>query len=401
MTPFRIGDSLYESLDQVPSAVIEAAYQDKLRPLCQCTTAGVPLYIAKRESKHFVKRMPDSGPTHDSGCAYFEPPPGLSGLGEVQGTAIQEDPESGIVKLRFDFSLSKSAGKTASPPGTSEPGETIEGEPTKLTLSATLDYLIEEAGLNRWVPAMAGKRNWYVIRAAIRDAAAAMTARAGDLSDLLFIPETFAAERKIEIQGRRLAALSRITSGEGAGRRMMLALVEVKSFQPSRYGYRLVAKHLPDFPFIVPDDLHRRMEKRFGAALGLWDAHEGTHLLCLATFSVGTNGLATIGAMTLRVADKNWLTARDGYELTLLDHLTSNGRRFIQGMRYNLSPAKPVAAVTLSDCQDLHAIFVLPPAAPESYREALAHLLEESAVPASTWEVERGFPHLPAPEGRQ
>ncbi|MGN4119999.1 DUF1173 family protein, partial [Burkholderia gladioli] len=72
----------------------------KARPLCLCSTPPIPMYIARFEGRYQVKRMPGTGTKHKLGCDSFETPPGLSGFGDVDGSAIVEDPESGQVTLK-------------------------------------------------------------------------------------------------------------------------------------------------------------------------------------------------------------------------------------------------------------------------------------------------------------
>lgn len=50
-----------------------------------------------------VKRMPDSGSQHAPGCPSYEPPAESSGLGQVLGSAITEDPATGETTLKLDF----------------------------------------------------------------------------------------------------------------------------------------------------------------------------------------------------------------------------------------------------------------------------------------------------------
>jgi Protein of unknown function (DUF1173) len=75
--------------------LLAAIHNTKERPLCACVPHGVPMYVARIAGNYYVKRMPGTGAAHGMGCASFEPPPELSGLGEVAGHAIQEDTESG------------------------------------------------------------------------------------------------------------------------------------------------------------------------------------------------------------------------------------------------------------------------------------------------------------------
>src|SRR6187401_2771876 len=100
-------------------AADEAGLQDALtrarsagvRPRCACTHDGVEMYTAKIAGHLIVKRMPGTGGEHAAECESYEPPPELSGLGQVQGSAIAEDTDAGVTTLRLGFSLSKTAGK--------------------------------------------------------------------------------------------------------------------------------------------------------------------------------------------------------------------------------------------------------------------------------------------------
>ncbi len=46
-------------------------------------------------------------------------------------------------------------------------------------------------------------------------------------------------------------------------------------------------KHLADMPFMVNDDLHKRMAKRFADELELWNSIESAHLVMIGTFGLG------------------------------------------------------------------------------------------------------------------
>ena len=75
---------------------------------------------------------------------------------------------------------------------------------------------------------MTGKRNWFVIRKHLVQAAENKIAKA-PFSDVLYIPEVFAAERKAELAQRHLSAVSRIRATGAGPRRLMLLIGEVRS----------------------------------------------------------------------------------------------------------------------------------------------------------------------------
>src|SRR5437773_1142513 len=209
-------------------------YGTKNRPVCVSRETGVEMYIAKVFGKLLIKRMPDSGGNHAPTCDSYEPPLQLSGLGQVMGTAIQENPETGITTLKLDFSLTKRASRAAPVP-TGVETDSVKTDGSKLTLRATLNFLWDQAGFNRWSAAMQGKRNWFVIRKYLVSTAADKTVNGSALANIMYIPEFFSTDRKDEIRERRTAQLMMAATPEKGARRLMLAIGEVKEIGASRY----------------------------------------------------------------------------------------------------------------------------------------------------------------------
>jgi hypothetical protein len=87
-------------------------------PRCMCLVEGVEMYVARLGVRwgYIVKRMPDTGSHHAPDCPSYEPPAEFSGLGQVLGSAITEDPATGETTLKLDFPLAKDAGPIAMPP---------------------------------------------------------------------------------------------------------------------------------------------------------------------------------------------------------------------------------------------------------------------------------------------
>ncbi|MFX8156693.1 DUF1173 family protein, partial [Acinetobacter baumannii] len=77
--------------------------------------------------------------------------------------------------------------------------ESVRSDGTKLTMRGLMHFLMDEAGLTRWTPAMAGRRNWYVVRRELLKAASSKMTKGQPLPTLLHIPESFALDRADEI----------------------------------------------------------------------------------------------------------------------------------------------------------------------------------------------------------
>ena len=108
------------------------------------------MYIARSGDHYIIKRMPNSGSQHHVECDSYEPPAELSGLGEVSGSAIQEDIESGLTALKLDFSLSKTGGRKAPVASGIEP-ESVRADGAKEVLGLWLE---QNEGAKFWLRVM-------------------------------------------------------------------------------------------------------------------------------------------------------------------------------------------------------------------------------------------------------
>lgn len=396
MSEFRFDDVIVAANAGDLQAYLAGAHGEKVRPLCMCTPVGVPMYVAKVGEHYVIKRMPNTGGAHAPDCASYEPPAELSGLGEVKGEAIQENIEDGITTLRLDFSLSRTGGKAAPAPS-GVAADTVRTDGAKLTLRGTLHYLWEEAGLNRWYPAMEGKRSWYVVRKFLLQAAAGKVSKGEPLGRSLYVPESFSLEHAAGVTQRRIAHMAELAINKKA-RKLMIAIGEVKEIAESRYGFKIVAKHLPDFPFMLSEDLHRRLQKRFANELALWDSIEDAHLVFIATFGLSPTGIASIETLAVMVVSSNWIPFEHAYDKLMLDALTAHKRRFVKGLRYNLAENKPLACAVLADVLPKPvALYVQPPGLEQEDEDALSALVDESDMPSWIWRAGEEMPVLPPP----
>src|SRR3546814_15528713 len=109
---------------------------------------------------------------------------------------------------------------------------------------------------------MAGKRNWYIVRRQLLNAALGCKVRGDSLAPRLFIPETFRLDDKDGIVGRQHAELALAKSTPD---HIMLLIGEVRSIETARFGENILIKHLPNFPFLLDAYMERRFPHRFWA----------------------------------------------------------------------------------------------------------------------------------------
>jgi len=374
MRRFWIGGDVYT--DEAPElqAALAAAYMRKERPLCLCRDPGCAMYIAQIGDLHVIKRMPLSGGEHDPSCESYESPYALSGLGVLMGSAIQLDAESGTAALRLDFSLSKTGSRA--PPIAGDGGAAgVSADQKKLSLRGLLHYLWHEAELTVWTSRWAGKRHWWNVRWHLLEAAKQMTVKGGQLSDILFVPEPFRADNKDAIEQRRSVALAAALPPKTGPRRLMVLVGEVKELAPARSGQKVVIRHLPGFPLLIDDTLHRRLLARFEREFSLWGADPSSHLIAVATFGLNPAGLAIVDEVALMIVSENWIPYETMYEKRLVDALARIREKSIKGLRYNLHPDQPIANALLHNRKEPFALFIVPAGADEDFKASLQDMI--------------------------
>ncbi|UUX96609.1 DUF1173 domain-containing protein [Aquabacterium sp. J223] len=329
-------------------AEAHAAHQ---RPRCMCLVVGVEMYVARLGGGYIVKRMPGTGSHHAPDCPSYEPPAEFSGLGQVLGSAIIEDPAAGETTLKLDFPLTKMPGRSTIPPTGSE-GDSVSSTGTRLSLRGLLHYLWDQAELTRWHPGFAGKRTWATVRRHLLHAAEHKIARGEALLARLYVPEPFSIEERDAINSRRLAQWQSAVPSPGKPQQLMLLICEVKEIVPARYGCKAIVKHIPDQAFAIDERLYRRLGRRFEAELALWGASDDVHMVMIATFGVCSAGLPAIHELSLMPVTAQWLPIKNSFEHQLVGQLVADRRSFIKGIRYHLQGGRGLATAVLTDSGD-------------------------------------------------
>jgi Protein of unknown function (DUF1173) len=363
---YEIGGRRFEIGARGFAEAIAGAHAAHQRPRCLCLADGVEMYVARLGEGYIVKRMPDTGSHHAPDCPSYEPPAEFSGLGQVLGSAITEDPATGETTLKLDFPLAKMPGRSIMPPAGGESGS-VSSSGNRLSLRGLLHYLWDQAELTRWHPGFAGKRTWATVRRHLLQAAEHMLARGDVLRARLYVPEPFSIAEREAINARRLAQWQHAVAVLGKAQHLMLLIGEVKEIVPARYHFKAVIKHLPDQAFAIDERLYRRLGRRFEPELALWGANEDIHMVMIATFSVGRVGVPAIQELCLMPVTRQWLPVADWFEKQLLDRLVGETRCFVKGLHYNLDRGDRIASAVLTDCQgSAPMLFIVPADADES-----------------------------------
>lgn len=408
MTTYVLDGVEFDDQSDECQSLLHRAHEARLRPLCLCVDSNdrPQMYVAYIGERYFVKRMPETGGHHAPHCESYEPPAGLSGLAEVLGSAIQADARTGVTSLRLDFALRKLGSRDAASGGSGE-SDSVKSESSKLSLRALLHYLWDKAGLTCWNPIVAGVRPWSCVQQDLIGASAGVRVGNRPLIEKLFVPEEFRSARHHEIASRRAAMLAPQHGRNGtspkasAGHELRLLIGEVKEFERASSRAtticRALVEHLPDFPFVFPEEMNKRLQKRFAQELGVWDAVPDVKLIAIATFGVGNAGVATLEEMAVMLVDRHWLPFETIYEKSLIDLLIEGRRKFKKSLRYNVASSRPMATAVLSDTGKRPvALYIVPPTADEAFDEALEQLKHDSGADSWTWSLTDGS-HQPLP----
>lgn len=331
---YLVGGQRYKADERGLEHALAAAYDRRARPLCLCSEPPIPVYITRLGETFVLKRMPFSGSQHAVDCSHYESPSEELGLGKVLGTAISEDPDTGVTQLRVGFAMSKGMPRSVDS-GAGQDRGSVRSDGTRLSLRGLLHFLWHEADLTRWHAGFEGKRTWAIVRSHLLAAASNKNVRGIPLADVLFVPEVFTVKERDEIASRRARRFTtRLVPLERA-RLMMVLIGEVKEIVPRRSHFNVVIKHVPDMPFLLNNDLHRRMIRHFENELAMWIGSAETHLIIAATFALSDWGLPMIDELCLVPTSAKWIPEDDSLEKQLIDRLVSERRAFDKSLGFN------------------------------------------------------------------
>ena len=389
---FDVAGSLVADVHAVTAQqVLSGAKATGLRPLCLCQSPGVEMYIAAAGQDLIVKRMPGTAARHDHRCRSWMPPGELSGFGAVAERSIVDNPADGTTALRLGFSLSK-AGNRAAPEPSDSPSNTVQTDGNKLSLGAVLHYLWDEAELTSWHAAYAGHRSWAVVYRRLRAAVDGKLVRKSPLAPCVFVPEPFSADRRNEIEQRRIRAWAPARRQPGKTTKLLIGVGEIKGIEPAGHGFKVQVRHQPGHPWFLDEGLYRKLTKRFATELEMWRMAEPgeVRLLAICTFSVSRAGYANVEHLSLMTTDRNWLPFTGDADRTLLSTAIDEGRSFRKVLSYNGS-AIALASLIFTDTTPAIAAFIDRPAGQADGDASI------SGLPVWNWRTDEDMPDLPSP----
>lgn len=257
---------------------LQAAYVAGERPqcLCQGERRPLPLYIARWGEGLLLKRMPNSGDVHHLDCESY---------GHVSANAHAvytdeaiEDLADGRVRIALGVPLALTAGAMAPATyaeGIADDTAGLARKRATMTLRGLLNYLWEEARLNRWYPAMAGKRGLAVVYRCLRQVLVDRELGARlPLADVLYVPSVRRALARATVQGELDAQYTHLARRLGPSFTPVLLLVgEVQRLDAAAAGaHRLLLKGMANVALSESNGALGRLRATWSAAFARLDA---------------------------------------------------------------------------------------------------------------------------------
>lgn len=341
-------------LDANPNAaqmILKQAKENSGRAVCLCNEPGIPMYVAKHKS-YYLARMPGTGSQHRLTCPSYAPE-APDGLDPVKTGAISELGNNllavHLASSLFRYTESQPDAREIASPNT-DPNS--PQEMTRLTLSGLLQLLFDRAGFNRWPPNMEGKRDWYVIRKFLLQEAAHIFVKGEALSERLFIPRTFNKLHAESLANKRDEWLNRVCRQEDGKRQMGIIVGQIRALQDTKYGGRLIIRHLPNFPFWIPEELYKVITNRCFRELSELeptDQPSRNRLVAIMTVERRPSGSYAVNEMAIVRTNQHWLPIWSRFGGQLADKLVKEQRHFLVPMRYDAVPAAVTPACLLLD----------------------------------------------------
>jgi len=350
---YQIRNTLLRGDSPGLQAALAGVYGTDERPRCLCVDRGVEMYVAQH-AHLVIKRMPGTGSTHHPSCPSYEAPASDTGLGDLLGEAvIERGPER--VEVRLDFPLSHVSGPRPAQAAPA-PSQSVSATPRRLSMRGLLHLLWDRAGFTRWSPRMEGKRNWFVLRKYLLEAAAEIDAKGASLASRLFIPEPFRPDAADVLRSRRSAFFQALRL-DGSGEHVPLALLvaEVKDLVERGDGYSMVLKHLPDCALALDSATGRQLARRFERELLAKAQQPDTRLIVGCTLRPAEQGLGHADTLAMIAVTPEWLPFEHLLERALLGELVREDRRFLKPLPYEAGPSAGLASALLLDVGDAPA----------------------------------------------
>jgi hypothetical protein len=348
---------------QAGQAVLAKWHREGVRPRCTCVPFGAEMYVANRNGRYYVSRMPSTGFIHAYDCPAYEDTNIYSGASYYHPSVLLEG-TAGLVVSRID--LVNHSRQPATYPVTT------------LFLPGLLDLIWERADLNRFARRRDGEWRWSDVRKRLLHACSEIRLVSQPLAECLLVPQTFEEASYPAAQVEQEAFLSAPPP--------RLVMAPVKEITPREKGGRIVLKHMPRTHFWCSRSLAARLA---ASARGCFD--DSTHralrplMAILVVRAASKTGNFTVENGTLHRVNAAYIPCATDRQAWLCQRLAEEGREFMRPLRYDMPENQPLADYLLLDTgPSPHPVFVLED---HGANRMIAMIMQRNAVPVTVWDT--------------
>jgi hypothetical protein len=330
-------------------SVLKAAYgRSELR--CNCKGSGKKRLAVKYyegSDNYSLARFSLTGGQHAPDCQFYSASPAQLGLGGDSCGVVVQRPD-GSVTIRLEIGMLE-RGEVDSPHVSPKPktDRSPSAKQSSMKLLGLLHYLWDEAGLNQWKAAFAGKRKSSLAYWLLHNAADNVWAGNVKLVDQLLLPAFGAETREAERNRMRAAA-----SLEAKYR--MLVVAPLAAFTQERadaMSRQLKIGGFHGMPIaFMQGGLWDSTVRRFPNALSAWRSGQGTVAMAQIELRQSAKGVyASVIDMALMSITAEFIPVDSSYERTVSDLLVAQGRSFNKPLRYDANSSQVLPDFILTD----------------------------------------------------
>lgn len=311
-------------------AILKAHHGSEIRPRCQCQTHGVEMYVGRRGLTYYLSRMPGTGFLHAEGCSSLEEGSLLTGaFSYAPGAMIETD--RATVRLAFNRELR----------------EQQTAPLTEVSINGLLDFVIEQADLNRIHPGDPA-RTWSSVRRDILAALPYMEIGSGSLHDQVFIPKRYERDDALT----ELAACDQFLQAHPNA----LIIAPLKGIKRSAYSWQIVVKHLPGLKLWALSETADLVERRMNAPV--FHSPPEFALCMIAVKPSRRPGSYTVTNMAILATNANFLPCSTLHEAQVANRLLSEGHSVLRPLRFDVEESVILADFSLIDGDSPIPVFV-------------------------------------------
>lgn len=338
--PVKIGIKPYSVKFQLDSefakswkSVLRAAH-GTTHAVCVCPGRGErKLAIKRRDTTddYHLARFPGKGADHANECRFYAPAPESSGM-QAYDRGVVDEGDDGVLRIRLAHGLSVLPPKEdADPAPLVAPAAPGVRKPA-MTLLGLLHLLWQEARLNVWYPAMAGKRTGFVVSSLLAKAAARISAGRVRVDEVLLLPADKDSPAAKANQARVENALSRNLR--------MMVVAPLARYDAEKHAGLLDRLPLSK-PFGIPpaylqNGQWAHCHRSFRQEISAWI--HGGQVMAIAHIEV-KQGIkwpqASVLDLALMPVSEQWIPFDSSYEALIEAKLRDEGRAFEKPMRFD------------------------------------------------------------------